>query len=426
MQPSRRSPVDVLVVLVAALLLVAGACGGDDSSEASPTTESAGASAEGASSGGQESDDADPRRFDRRGEHPVGTLDLELGGGSPAMVFYPAAGVPEGAQPFSYSGVEIFGEGLAELLPSAFRDDQVVPDAWVEVPASQDGPFPVVLYSHGFGGYYRFSALHNAHVASHGYVVVAVDHPERGLLASFGGGDSFDGVSDVDQLFEALSAVEELSGSEGSVLGGVADTERVAAEGHSAGGRASGAAADDERIAAWIGQAPAPPVRRDTLDDPAAATRDFDFAAWAAENDPPPVPAMIIAADGDVAIALDQVRSVFAWLAEPKRLVVLADAGHNAFTDICRPIQQEGGLASTVEALGLDPDEVPIVRLGEDGCTDQNPPAEEGWAVIDHLTVAFLDEVFGVDAEVATASLDAGWVQDEFPGLVAEIEFSRR
>jgi alpha-beta hydrolase superfamily lysophospholipase len=364
---------------------------------------------------------AEPVSYAERGPYSVGTLDLEVDPEHALMVFYPLDDAPTDGEPFTYSGAEIFGEEIASVLPGAFRDPQGPDDAWVEAPASQDGPFPVVLYSHGASSYYRFSSLHNAHLASYGYVVIAVDHPERGLLASFGPGASTseaDPVSDIDQLFAALDVAEDESATPGSVIEGLLDPDQVAAIGHSAGGRASGGASYDERIDAWIGQAPVAPIPDGAFE---GSYQDFDFATWSADNEPPPVPSMIIAADGDMAIPVDEVQTVFEWLQAPKRLVILDNAGHNAFTDICLPIQQEGGLEDAVRALGIDPDQVPIVRLGEDGCTPDNIPAEDGWDAIDHVTVAQLNWVFDIDAAVAEASLDEAWVQEQFPGVVESI-----
>ena len=43
------------------------------------------------------------------------------------------------------------------------------------------------------------------------------------------------------------------------------------------------------------------------------------------------------------------------------------------------------------------------------------------WGLIDHLTVAQLNEVFEIDPEVAKASLDPDYLDAAFPGLLREI-----
>src|SRR3546814_15017517 len=94
-----------------------------------------------------------------------------------------------------------------------------------------------------------------------GYVVAAVDHPERGLeaiLEQFLSPDQADASNDEyldsDQLIAALDLLDAAAADAGSPLDGAIDTERVAAEGHRAGGSASGTAASDERVHLWIGQ----------------------------------------------------------------------------------------------------------------------------------------------------------------------------
>ena len=85
------------------------------------------------------------------------------------------------------------------------------------------------------------------------------------------------------------------------------------------------------------------------------------------------------------------------------------------------PIRAGGGLSTFVENLGLDPATVPLVELGENGCLPDDVDPEQVWGLIDHLTVAQLNEVFENDAAVATASLDRAHLDATFPGLLAEL-----
>jgi predicted dienelactone hydrolase len=45
-----------------------------------------------------------------------------------------------------------------------------------ETAAPLPGPFPVVIYSHGFGGNAQIATLVLRELASHGIIVVAVEH----------------------------------------------------------------------------------------------------------------------------------------------------------------------------------------------------------------------------------------------------------
>ena len=136
---------------------------------------------------------------------------------------------------------------------------------------------------------------------------------------------------------------------------------------------------------------------------------------------PPDVPSLIIAAEGDTIVTLDRVQQTYDWLDSPKRLAVIADSGHAVFVDPCVPIRDEGGLSGFVEALGLDPADVPLVELGESGCLPDDTDPEQVWGLINHLTVAQLDQVFAIDQDVATASLEPAYLDATFPDLLADI-----
>lgn len=405
-----------LALLASLLLLVAVACSdGDDG----------GGSGGGATgNGAPEEVEAEPADFSGRGPYEVGQVDLQLDEDHTVAVFYPVDEVPADAEPYSYSGETIFGPAISDLLPGALSGTIEIPDTFVDAPPSADGPFPVVLHSHGFSGNLRFGNRHNAAVASWGYVVAAVDHPERGvvsILESFvaggDGGERPDEYLDSDQLLDALDLLEA------SDLADVADTDNVAAEGHSAGGSASGTVAYDDRVQLWIGQAPSFPLQPDLdLSRFEDDEEGLDRLALFDETEPPDVPSMIIAAEGDTVIEPDQVQQVFSWLDTPKRLVFLADSGHAVFVDPCLPIREEGGLSGFVEQLGLDPDDVPLVELGENGCLPEDTDPEAVWPVIDHLTVAQLTEVFGDQPAVGTASLEPDYLEATFPGLLARVE----
>lgn len=417
----RRTRLSLALLLV--LAVVAAACG-DDGGDAGPAPADDG--------GGAEQEVAEPADFSERGPYSVGQVDLQLDSGPVVAVFYPAdpAAVPDEAEPYAYSGEDVLDPAISALLPEALSGEVAPADTWVEVPASGDGPFPLVLHSHGFSGNARFANQHNAAVASWGYVVAAVDHPERGLAAileAFLGGEastSSDELLDSDQLLEALDLLTAAEGVAGTPLEGVVDGERVAAEGHSAGGSASGTAAYDDRVDLWLGQAPATPYEPGTDLDAFRSDDEggrVDADALFAETDPPAVPSLVIAAEGDSVISLERVRAIFDWLAAPKRLAVIAGSGHAVFVDPCVPIREDGGLAGFVEGLGLDPAEVPLVELGENGCLPTDTDPLEVWGLIDHLTVAQLEAVLGDDPAVGEASLEQAYLDEAFPGLLLEV-----
>lgn len=425
-----RGRVRQILVVVTALGVLAAACTDDGGGDGGSTAEAT----------------AEPTSYAERGPYAVGEIDLEVDPDHQVAVFYPVdpGAVAADAEAYSYSGDSIFGPEISSVLPGALSATITPADTWVGLPASGDGPFPVVLHSHGASGNLRFANFHNAQVASWGYAVVVVDHPERGVaaaLSSFGGAgeddeetdepDFGDAFLDTDQLLQGLDLVQEEATTAGSPIEGALDTDRVAAEGHSAGGSASGAAAYDDRVGLWLGQAPGAPIPPDTdleafvveeEGDDGEARPQIDTEALRAETDPPDVASMIIAAEGDTVIEIDGIGSTYDWLASPKRLAVIAESGHAVFVDPCLNIREEGGLSEFVEALGLNPEDVPLIELGENGCLPEEISPEDVWPLIDHLTVAQLEAVFG-DEPVGNASLEREYLDEEFPGLLADYRF---
>ena len=91
------------------------------------------------------------------------------------------------------------------------------------------GPFPVVVFSHGFGGFATQSAFLMTHLATWGFVVIAPDHPSRDIAAVLSGKFSFNERDDVDDLRASVAALG------GSAFRQSIDLNNLAALGHSAG-----------------------------------------------------------------------------------------------------------------------------------------------------------------------------------------------
>ena len=72
-----------------------------------------------------------------------------------------------------------------------------------------DGPYPLVVFSHGAYGVRFQSVFFTAYLASHGYVVVAPDHPDNCLFDLFvQGGYSMEEVvnSSFDRPFDITNS----------------------------------------------------------------------------------------------------------------------------------------------------------------------------------------------------------------------------
>ena len=161
-----------------------------------------------------------------------------------------------------------------------------------------DGPFPLVLFSHGFASYPEYSAGHLAHLASWGIFTAAPDHVSRNLTGRLRP-QVAQGDADVDDLRATLAArAHRVRGRRD--LRRVIDFDQIAAEGHSAGGGAPAELLNDPEITTFIGLAPASPLD-------ISSSGGIDDAALAqayADATPPQKPSMIIAGERDGIIPL--------------------------------------------------------------------------------------------------------------------------
>lgn len=261
-----------------------------------------------------------------RGPHPVGarafawrdeTRDRTL----PVEVWYPASEAHRGQD------LDDATRDRYQPLPIA---PEVTQDA-VRDAEAQPGRFPLVVFSHGFGGERRQSTHFTTHLASHGYVVVAMDHvgnttadmmemasaaPEPDLISRF----MSDRPTDASFVIDCM-----LQGDAG--LG--VDPERIGISGHSFGGwttlMTTGA---DARIRAAL---PLAPAGGDTpLTPPGFANdmRDAIDMGWER-----PVPTLYLTAEFDTLLPLDGMRELLARTPEPRKGVVLLRSDHFHFCD---------------------------------------------------------------------------------------------
>jgi len=415
--PARRRR---LLAAVAALAVLAAAC----SSGEETTTDTTG--------GDTPATDV-ATDYSAFGPYEVGRTTLDVDGVA-VTVLYPVddAGAAEGTLVTSISSAEAFPESFRDVVTQAapFLIQELPVEIYDSAPVADDGPFPVLLYSHGAGGHPSFYINTMAHTASWGYVVAAPDHPSRNLAASVGGGAG-DGVrSDTDDLVATVTALNAANADETDLLHLAVDTSQLAAAGHSAGGGASARLAlagdiDGSRLATVIGQAPSPPVSLQTIIGDPDATEEQRQAALAGalgELTPPDIPVLLIAGERDAVIPLDRIQATYNWLGAPKQLVVLANAGHNPVLDVCAPIREQGGLVALAGGLAdaFGPGVTGLLARGEDGCVEGYLDPQAGFDVTRHLTVAQLRWVFGQDP--GRASLEPAFLTATFGDAIGPVE----
>lgn len=296
----------------------------------------------------------------------VTTLDVK---GNPVEVFYPAD--RERA-----AGREKARYDMRDFLPAKSRGK--IPDreaAWFEMDATRDVPvsraraFPVVLFSHGLGGFRYQSSFLATHLATWGFVVVAPEHPERNMAQVL---DDLAKVDDKspDQLRAALAAMKAEAARPRGAFEGTLDFTRVGAMGHSMGGAATA----------------------NLLDDPEIKVAVY-LASGGFGEGTPGKPILMMAGTGDgVATRLDE---AFAKQPAGKRYVAIRDAGHLAFTDICAIGEDRGGVLEIAKKNGVEVGPL-VAKLARDGCEPgEDLPYREAWPVVRHYVTAALSGALG-------------------------------
>jgi len=91
-------------------------------------------------------------------------------------------------------------------------------------------------------------------------------------------------------------------------------------------------------------------------------------------------------------------------------LVVIDNATHLAFLDVCSLGRDQGGVLQIAKAAGVPvPDS--LLSLYADGCATKYLKPEDAWPLIDHIVTAQLRSGFGLDAEAVGLGpeLSAAW-----------------
>ncbi len=319
---------------------------------------------------------------------PVG-VRTEVHGDLHVEVWYPAAESARDAATESIDFRDFVPPGVAEAL----GDFELPTLPTVAVRNAEvrrtDAPFPIVLFSHGFGGTRTQSPDFTTHLASRGYVVLSTDHagrsmpdllpclfspPLEGCNLAFGGDDP--AVDDIEALLEL---VDTLNDAQRGPFEGRLDVSTIGLSGHSAGGSTTASVGNVEaRITALLPMASGAPITRD-------------------------VPALRLAGTCDQTIRYDALTEQHATGSGD--LLAVEGAGHLAFSDLCA--LELGTFADTYLSDRDDINELflgQLVALGTDGCPGVRPartrpecteaflPLEDSLPIVRHYATTFFDQ----------------------------------
>lgn len=312
-------------------------------------------------------------------------MTLELGaepGRQPLSVWYPAdSGAVASMETEVYDSAQAIPAAFRALIPESMQS-AVETNSHLDAPPAVGDTYPIVIYSHGFGGHRDVAIFLTTHMASHGFVVASPEHIHRNLPAQAFGTAESSPEKDQADVANTLAALD-------AAFGDSVDTARVGIIGHSAGARTALNALANESVLAAI------PLAGGGTAPPEAADK----------------PILVIVAELDLTVPTENSLASYDSAPGPRTFVNLAQAGHNSFTDSCPVILAGGGLGMLEPLLGAEQ-----VARAEDGCMPQYADPLAMQAALKHLATAFfLTNVAG--------RLDAA-VTPEFADLIEGVELA--
>ncbi len=260
-------------------------------------------------------------------------IDPKLQGPRPllAEIWYPADPVATTGTPAKFSDFYLGGKDIQmnTILSIAFKIDISGMDKTFKTVARREatiaeGTFPILIFSHGNGGMRAQSTFWCDQMASHGFIVAAVDHTRNACATSYNGTvipydmegrkqAGIDRPKDVSFLLDQLIAMNDDASSR---FHGHIDTENIGVAGHSFGGFTSMAVlVTDPRV--------------DAIAPMAAVVPEFSTSSSR--------PMLLFIASEDDTIGEKGnmgARAYYAATKSPKYLVEMKDAGHYSFSDM--------------------------------------------------------------------------------------------
>lgn len=316
------------------------------------------------------------------GPYRVGVTTLQLSDRQ-VEVWYPADAAGVGNTPKDQYFIRSFIPPSFDALIPPEVNPPFPTDAYRNVAASADGPFPLVLFSHGAASYRLQSTKLLTHLTSWGFVVISPDYLERGLAATLGSPPA-NPRPDTTIADEAINAVKAADAGTGGLLEGVVNSTEVYPIGHSAGGGTS------------LRLLSRPDV--DAVIPMASGISLLSIVQGTAPTLPAGKSIFWMGGRDDGIAASENVRTGYDYTPGEKKIVEFSGTGHNnAFTDICEI--GDGGVAALAIATGL-PIPAALLNLGNDGCP--SPPFTDSpvlWPQVDQLVTAELRYRSGLDPE---------------------------
>lgn len=282
----------------------------------------------------------------------------------PVDIWYPVDPAAT-AEPSVYT----FATGIEYTSEHALADPDI----------SGEGPFPVVVYSHGHNGLRYVSAFLTERLASHGFIVVAPDHVGNTLIDAFLGATDSQEVVRSNRLADISFLVSSVVDGTGdpllAMLASSIDPDNIGMVGHSLGGwtelnivAGTELTEPDRRIKAVVGLA--------------AFTQEISDDTLASVD----VPTLLIGGTLDETAPNDtNLNRPFELISgRPVYRVEIEGAGHQSFTDVCLYQQLLPAVADIPQAV-LDAIDV----YAQEACTPTFIDWAEAQRIVDTYTIGF-------------------------------------
>ncbi len=339
------------------------------------------------------------------GPYAAGTARATMPDGDPVQLWYPVDRASVRGKPtYTYSLKQWVTPALAANPVLAKLPDTVPTTAYLDAPVARDTgasgdpahAFPVVLFAHGYGSYPEQSSFLTDHLATWGFVVVAPEEQATDLSSVLSGSHA-SGALTAAQALQAAIAYATALDRPGGRFADLLDLSRLGVVGHSLGGGAAiTLAATDPAVKTYVALAPAPGTPPKTH-----------------------TPGLVMVGSADQVVPLASVRATYAALPSPKRLVVIADAGHNVFDDICTIHSGATRLVTELQAvLGAGGGLGTLAKLATDGCFSPDVDPVHAYPLIDQAVTAQLRDGLGLDPAGTGFGRGLGTA---FPGVSATV-----
>lgn len=300
-----------------------------------------------------------------RGPWAVGAKTVEVAGLT-TEIWYPAKyGSEKGRNKITYD--------IRRLLPISERTKIPAEDnPWQECDCygnlpldDRHGPYPLVVFVHGTGGYRMQNLSQMTHWASRGFVVAAADHPGLCLTDMLVGNIAHDIESDMNLLLPALKS----PAGEIAFLAGHLDPGRIGMAGHSAGGMSI------RPFGKFAGVRVLIPMAYEGTES------GVDLKS-----------SLIMGGIDDTVAEYSRQVEGYKTSPTPKRLIGISNAGHLVYSDLCA-LKNAAGQDLMEIAIEQEVANAELFEQLWDGCEPDQIDPQVGWEITNYATSAALESV---------------------------------